>query len=153
MKTLSILQVEDTEEDVLLMEYAFNEAGIQSVLRSVPHAEAAMAYILGQRQYVERNEFPEPSLLLLDLKLPGMSGLELLDWLRNASPMPKIPVIVFTSSSQRQDVQAAYDAGANAFVTKPSGIDQLVEFLEALKVFWLRYTQFPTGLVNPAIRG
>jgi two-component system response regulator len=152
VKTLCVLQVEDTEADVLLLEYAFAEVDIQSTLRSVSSAEAAIDYLLGNGNYSDRESNPTPTLLLLDLKLPGMSGLELLKWIRTESPVPTLPVIMFSSSGQHQDVEDAYSAGANAFVTKPSGIYDLAEFVGGLKVFWLRYTQFPTVLVHPAIR-
>ncbi|HSU56706.1 MAG TPA: response regulator [Candidatus Dormibacteraeota bacterium] len=152
MKTLCVLQVEDTEEDVVLLRYAFQQAGIQSVLRAVPHGEAAMDYILGKGDFYDREAFPLPALILLDLKLPGMSGLELLGWVRSSSPIRMVPVIVLSSSSHRTDVESAYERCANAFVTKPSGIDELTELVEGLKIFWLKHTQFPAGSVNTAIR-
>jgi CheY-like chemotaxis protein len=152
VKTLCVLQVEDSEADVLLMKYAFTEADVQSALRSVPSAEAGVDYLLGHGKYRDRESFPTATLLLLDLKLPGMSGLELLKWIRSGSPVATLPVIIFSSSGQHQDVEDAYNAGANAFVSKPSGIDDLAEFVAGLKIFWLRHTQFPTALVHPAIR-
>ena len=151
MKRICILQVEDTEEDVLLMEYAFKESGLAAMLRAVPHGRAAMDYISGGEQYEDRSRFPLPHLILLDWKLPGIGGLEVLQWIRNDSEQKNVPVIVLTSSAQTHDVEAAYSSGANAFITKPSGVLELIEMLRALNVFWLHFAQIP-GAVAVAAR-
>ena len=135
----------------MLMEYAFQEAHIGATLRSVPHGQAAMNYLSGNGQYADRARFPEPHLILLDWKMPGISGLEVLQWIRSGSDHRNVPVIVLTSSGRTDDVDTAYSAGANAFITKPSGVLELIDLLRALNVFWLRFTQLP-GAVAAAAR-
>jgi CheY-like chemotaxis protein len=144
------LQVEDTEEDVELTTYAFKQAGIQATLRSVPHGRAAMDYISGAGHYGDRAKFPAPHLILADLKMPGIGGLELLNWIRTASAQRNVPVIILTSSGQADDVENAYSAGANAFITKPSGVLELIELLRALNIFWLRFAQLPDAVAPTA---
>jgi CheY-like chemotaxis protein len=148
MKTFCILQVEDTEEDVVLMEYAFREAGLENELRGVPHGQAAIDYLSGKAQFSDRRRFPLPGLILLDLKLPGIGGLDVLRWIRASSNHRTTPVIVLTSSGQESDIEESYQEGANAFITKPSGIVELIELLRAMKVFWLQYAQFPQAVVG-----
>jgi DNA-binding response OmpR family regulator len=140
-----LLQVEDTENDVILLQHAFQQADIQWPLRSVLDGQEAMDYLSGIGKYADRQKFPIPALVLLDLKLPRVMGLELLQWIRKESQIKTLPVIVLTSSGQRKDVDNAYNAGANAFVIKPSGMAELIELLKAFKVFWLRYTESPEG--------
>jgi CheY-like chemotaxis protein len=147
---ICILQVDDTEEDVMLMEYAFHEAGIGATLRSVPHGRAAIDYISGNGQFADRARFPAPHLILLDLKMPGIAGLEVLRWIRTASDHKNVPVLVLTSSAQTHDVEAAYSAGANAFISKPSGVLELIEVVRAVNVFWLRFTQLPAAVAAAA---
>src|SRR3954464_8635626 len=100
MKRICILQVEDTDDDVVLMEYAFQGAGIRATLRSVPHGQAAIEYISGHGKYADRAKFSAPHLILLDLKLPGVGRMEVLNWIRTMSHQRNIPVIVLTSSGQ-----------------------------------------------------
>jgi CheY-like chemotaxis protein len=150
VKRVCILQVEDTKEDVWLMEYAFEDSGIGAILRSVPHGKAAIDYILGNGPYGDRAEFPMPHLIFLDLKMPGEDGLEVLNWIRTASPQRNLPVIILTSSGQAHDIEKAYSAGANAYVTKPSGVLELIELLRAVNVFWLRFTQLPLAVAPSA---
>jgi CheY-like chemotaxis protein len=143
VNTFCILQVEDTDEDVFLMEYAVREAGIKNVLKSVSHGQEAIAYLSGAGKYADRCRFPLPGLILLDLKMPGMSGLEVLHWLRNESAHRTTPVIILTSSRQAEDIEQAYEAGANAYITKPSGVVELIEILRALDGFWVQHAQCP----------
>jgi CheY-like chemotaxis protein len=150
MKRICVLQVEDTDEDIQLMGYAFEEAGIGATLRAVTHGQAAIDYLSGTGKYADRTAFPLPHLILLDLKMPGLDGVELLRWIRTASVCKNIPVIVLTSSAQEQDVEAVYSAGANAFVTKPSGVLELIELLGVLKSFWLQFTQLPSAVAVAA---
>lgn len=119
-----VLLVEDDENDALLLQRAFHRARLTSLLRVVPDAEQAMAYL-------EREELP-PSLLLLDLNLPRTSGLELLEWLRSKSaPLKDLPVIVLTSSRDTDDIDKAYELGANSYMAKPNGnFDGLAEMVK-----------------------
>src|SRR5262245_23726176 len=112
------LLIEDNENDIVLIRRAFADASVINPIVLVKNGEEAMAYFMGIGAYKNRSEFPLPSLVLLDLKLPGMSGIEFLRWLRQQPEMGKTRVIVLTSSSLTRDVNDAYQAGANSFLVK-----------------------------------
>jgi CheY-like chemotaxis protein len=143
VKHFCILQVEDSQNDILLLQHAFRAAGISNPLHSVRDGQAAMDYLSGAGKYADRHHYPLPCLVLLDLQLPRVPGLKVLKWIRQEPHLQTLPVIVFTSSAQLGDIERAYRAGANAFVTKPSGIIELTELMKALKAFWLHYNQPP----------
>ena len=91
-----------------------------------------------------REKYPLPCLVLLDLKLPHVMGMDVLAWIRNQPAWKTLPVLVLTSSALQSDVDQAYQLGANAFVVKPSGIYQLAELIRLIRDFWLGANQFPS---------
>ena len=110
-----------------------------------------MAYLAGTGQFAERVRWPLPGLVLLDLKLPRRSGLEVLDWLRSQSGLRRIPVVVLTSSREVPDVDRAYDLGANSYLVKPGSPADLVAMVQALAGYWLHWNEAPTtrGVHDP----
>ena len=136
-----ILYVEDEESDVLLLQNAFEVAGVANPLRIVRDGQQAIDYLSGRGHYTDRKLCPLPSLVLLDLKLPIKSGLEVLQWMRAQPALRVIAVIVFTASCHPLDIERTYELGANCFVTKPSNIDELIELVRHFKAWWLQYTQ------------
>lgn len=131
----TILLVEDDSNDVLLLQRAFRRAGLTHALQVVSDGDQAVAYLGGDGQFADRTKHPLPALILLDLKLPRRSGLEVLEWLRNQPPEIKsLPVIVLTSSRLSEDVDRAYGLGANSYMAKPSGnYDGLAEMVKNLE--------------------
>lgn len=129
-----VLLVEDEANDVLLLRRAFHRARLTSLLQVVSDAEQAMAYLKHEPPFENLNENPEPSLLLLDLNLPGTSGLQLLEWLRaQPAPLKDLPVIILTSSRDTDDIDRAYELGATSYMAKPSGdFDGLAEMVKEL---------------------
>lgn len=146
MKPRCVLQVEDDENDVFLLEYTFKQAQVPVPLVAVRDGKQAMEYLAGIGEFADRDRFPLPRLVLLDLKLPRKSGLEVLEWMRATPSLRELPVVVLTSSSRPEDIQAAYRFGANAYLVKPPRADQLLELVKGLSEFWLRYNQVPSNL-------
>ncbi len=144
MTAAPILQVEDDQNDVTLLAYAFNKARITTAVQVVNDGRQAMDYLAGTGQFSDRTKYPLPCLLLLDLKLPGVSGFELLEWIRQQPALRTLVVIVFTSSSRPEDIERAYSLGANSCIVKPPDIQQRQEIAEYLKGWWLKYNQFAT---------
>src|SRR5688572_26142092 len=107
----TILLVEDESNDALLLERAFKRADLAPNLKVVTDGEMAIEYLGGQGKYSDRTLYPIPSLMLLDLKLPRRSGLEVLQWLREQGGFNDLPVIVLTSSRHMDDIDRAYDLG------------------------------------------
>jgi CheY-like chemotaxis protein len=134
---LSLLLVEDNEDDVFLMMRALKSAGVQLPLQTAMDGQQAMEYLAGSGKYADRTAYPVPALIFLDIKLPHLSGLEVLRWLRAHPELRRIVVIVVTSSNQAADVRLAYELGANSYVVKPASFQQLSEFAQAFKLYWL----------------
>jgi CheY-like chemotaxis protein len=141
MSRATILHVEDDSNDVLLLQHACRKAGIGFDLQSVTDGEEAIAYLRGADKFADREHYPSPKLILLDLKMPRMSGFEVLDWMRREDTLRRLPVVVLTSSNHDADVKRAYDLGANSYLVKPVGFDGLVELVKAVNYYWLTLNQ------------
>ena len=126
-----VLHVEDNPDDVLLLKLAFKKAGVAAKLEAVTDGDQAIAAL-------ETNGSPPPQCVLLDLKLPGTSGLEVLQWIRRNPRLKHLPVIVFTSSLLAEDIKTAYDMGANSYVSKPPDLDSLIALVKTIEQYWLR---------------
>ena len=132
-----ILYADDEVDDVFFMQRAFEQAEIQHPLQVVSSGEDAIAYLAGKGQYRDRQLFPLPLMLLLDLNMPKCSGFDVLTWLRGQTSFASMPVLVVTSSNQKNDVQRAYLLGANGYFVKPSKPSELLEMVKAFKDNWL----------------
>ena len=139
----SILYVEDREEDVILLKYAFKRADIQNHVEVANDGQKAIDYLSGSGKYADRSQFPMPGIVLLDLQLPYKMGLEVLEWIRQQPSLKALIVIILSSSTHHGDVRRAYELGTNAFLVKPSGVDALVDICQALKHFWLTHNRPP----------
>ena len=139
MNELSIiLLVEDNADDVMLVQYAFDKAGILNPLEVVADGDAAVDYIGRTGAYAGREGQPGPDLILLDLKLPRRSGFEVLSFVRQHELTRHTPVVVLTSSDQEADIRRSYERGANSFLVKPIGRDGLIDMASALKAYWIK---------------
>jgi CheY-like chemotaxis protein len=138
-----ILLVEDNPKDVLLIQRAFRRANATVPLQVVEDGEAALLYLSGQEPYTDRDRYPLPVLILLDLKLPRKSGTEVLMWLRQQPQLKRLPVVVLTSSKEYADINKVYDLGANAYMVKPVAFDNLVEIVKTLNMHWIIFNEKP----------
>ena len=134
----TVLLVEDNEDDVELILYAFEKASIGNPLVTVSDGDAAVAYVTASGIYADRDRYPLPALILLDLKLPRRSGFEVLDAIRQHAPSQHTPVVVLTSSDQTTDIERAYQRGANAYLVKPVSRDALLAMVQTLEAFWIK---------------
>ncbi len=149
MKRFPILCVEDEENDVFFIQRGFELAGISNPLTVVQYGEQAIEYLSGTGAFTDRRKHPLPGMVLLDVKLPNRSGLEVLKWMRAQSLFKVLPVIILSSSDRPPDVEAAYDMGANAYLMKPTVFTDLVTIFKALREFWLVHNQPPPKIVEP----
>lgn len=133
----TILVVEDSPTDVILIRRALSQAGLTNPVQVVSDGDAAVAYLAGAGDYADRTQFPLPALVLLDLKLPRRSGLEVLEWVRAQATVRRVPVVMLTSSEQRRDVNAAYDRGVNSYLVKPVEFHDLRGLLTSVSHYWL----------------
>ena len=137
-ETAVLLIVEDREDDIILMRKAFQKAGLTNPVQIVRDGEEAIAYLRGDGRYSNRAEYPLPALVLLDLKLPRMDGLEVLAWIRQQEGIRGLPVIVLTSSNRIQDVNRAYELGTNSFFVKELDFENTVEVSRLIQRYWLK---------------
>jgi CheY-like chemotaxis protein len=136
-----ILFVEDDPGQSKLMMRAFDQAGARRIFHATS-GEQVLAYLSGAGQYADRARFPMPALVVLDLKLPDFSGLQLLNAIRGRADTRRIPVVVFSGSADDKMIAAAYDAGANSYIPKTAG-KQLTETIASLVRYWLNLNQLP----------
>jgi two-component system, response regulator len=136
MSTQPLLLVEDNNDDAELTAMAFGEAKITNPLIRVCTGEEALEYLRGQGCYAGRGAAELPVVVLLDIKLPGLSGLEILEAIRADARTRHVPVVVLTSSDEETDRLAAYDRRANSYVRKPTDYDQFVAAARQLVLYW-----------------
>ena len=139
----TILLVEDEASDAVLIQRAFEKVGVRNPIAHLANGDAALAYLEGINQYGDRVKFPLPILIILDLKLPGLSGLQILKWIRTKRDLRLIPVVVLTGSADTTNIQSAYEAGANSYLLKPADRAEIVRVVEALEQYWMQVNVAP----------
>jgi len=138
-----ILLAEDDPNDVLLIQRAFQRNHVANPVQVVRDGEEALAYLSGQAPFTDRERHPLPVLMLMDLKMPRKSGLEVLAWVRHQPGLKRLPIIVLTSSNQSPDINRAYELGANSYLVKPAGFDSLLDLVKNLDMYWLILNEKP----------
>jgi CheY-like chemotaxis protein len=136
-KIPTILYLDDDDNDVVLLKHAIRCAQLNFNVQVVNDPEKASAYLGGQGAYADRKCFPFPDLILLDLKLPRMHGLEVLAWIRSQPVLKRLVVVVLTASNQDSEVNRAYELGANSYLIKPSELEALVEMVKGINAYWM----------------
>lgn len=142
----SVLLVEDNEDDVFFFRSAARKAGWSHEVAVAPDGRAALEAL--QRHLAGESAKGRLSLVLLDLKLPYVSGLEVLEWVHTRPALRFLPIVVLTSSEQEADIEAAYRLGAAAFLVKPSQPEGLTDLLRAIETFWLRANRLPAAALD-----
>ncbi len=142
---LPILVVEDNDDHVFILRRAFNKARIADQVQVAGTGEDAIAYLGGTGRYSDCHQYPLPSMVLLDLKLPGISGFEVLKWIRQHPGLKLMRVAMLTSSDLPQEIRHAYELGANMFLTKPVDLGKLVEMMKVLHALWVLHSSGTAG--------
>jgi CheY-like chemotaxis protein len=140
--TLTILIAEDNEDDLQLLQIALRRAGLANPVRIARDGEEVIEYLLGRGPYGDRREYPFPRLLILDLKMPKLTGLEVLRWVKDHPHCKVIPTIILSNSVHKTDIQQSYELGANAYLAKPASFGGLETALKDLFFFW-RHCELP----------
>ena len=138
----TILLVDDSENDIFLMRRAFKKAEFNTLLQEVHNGEQAIAYLKGEGVYSDRNEYPLPSVMLLDLNMPMKNGFDVLRFARTQPAFNRLSIIILTASMREEDVEQAYDLGASSYLVKPSTIDALADMIRCLRD-WIQINHFP----------
>ena len=143
MQKKVILLVEDNPSDVGLTKRAFEQHRIHNELVVVEDGQEALDYLFGTGAYAGRDTSVMPAVILMDLKLPKVDGLEALRRIRGHDLTKRLPVVILTSSREDQDVAMSYDLGANSYIRKPVDFQQFAEAVKALDLYWLVLNEPP----------
>jgi CheY-like chemotaxis protein len=142
MQPIEVLLVEDVAEDAELTISALKEGRVRNRVHWVEDGEEAMAFLRRQGRFAAA---PRPDLILLDLRLPCMSGREVLAEIKQHPQWKRIPVVIMTSSDDEKDIISAYDHHANCYVTKPVDMDKFLDAVRSIEDFWLTVVRLPAA--------
>lgn len=132
MRARNILYAEDDPDDVVIFKMAFKRATLPHVLHCVDDGEAAIGWLNGEGDYADREKYPLPDVLILDLKMPKRTGFDVLEWARKSSQFATLQVIVRSSSDDPQDVKRAYELGASTYFVKSASAQDVIQYLRLL---------------------
>jgi len=138
-----ILLVEDNRMDVELTLDAFKEARLLNTIYVSPNGQDALNYLFGRGKYTDRITYPIPNLVLLDLKLPGVDGFEVLRQVKSAPILRRLPVIILTSSKEEGDRALTYDIGANSYIVKPVSFNGFLDVIKQIEGYWISLNVAP----------
>ena len=140
---LTILLVEDNRDHAELVMRNMEDFQVANSIYHVEDGQAALDYLHGQGKYSDRKQFPMPHLMLLDLRLPKVDGLDVLKKVKNDTELRAMPVVILTTSDAERDMAMAYEYHANSYVTKPVNFDDFSRLLRDLGFYWLAWNKRP----------
>ena len=130
------------EKQIILLVDDSDDAHFKAALQTVNNGEAAIAYLRGEGIYGNREKFPLPTVMLLDLNMPKVNGFNVLTWVRTQPGLRRLSMIILTASSRQEDIERAFDLGANSYLVKPATMAGLIAMIRCLRD-WLDYSHFP----------
>ncbi|MBN2125804.1 MAG: response regulator [Deltaproteobacteria bacterium] len=140
----NILLVEDDEAHAELTKRAIRKAGNANRIDIVSDGEEALDYLFNRGNYADENRFPSPGLILLDIKLPGLDGIEVLKAIKEDAKLRQIPVIMLTTSEREEDISLSYRHHANSYLTKPVGFKEFEEKVRQIDFYWMLVNRPPS---------
>ena len=140
---IEVLLVEDNERDAELTMRAFKKCNLQNKLCWVKDGVEALEFMSGKGAFADRDARELPRLILLDLKMPRLNGIDVLRSLKADERTHAIPIVIMTSSNQERDLNACYELGVNGYVTKPIGFTELTNAVAKIGLFWLLVNRVP----------
>ncbi len=140
---LDILLVEDDLDDIEFTIRAFRRKNIRNRIRTVGDGEQALDYIFSRSAFADREKYPKPGLVILDLKLPKIDGVEVLRVVKNHPRLRTIPIIMLTTSRSPEDVRKCYQLGVNSYVVKPLDFEEFSDLIELIARYWLDLNLLP----------
>lgn len=142
-KTLIILMADDDADDRLLAQEAMHESRVLNELYFVEDGVQLLRYLRGDGEFSDRQAYPMPGLILLDLNMPKMDGREALAHIKADPRLRRIPVVILTTSKAEEDMVKGYDQGAASYITKPVTFDALVDLMRTLGKYWVEFVELP----------
>jgi CheY-like chemotaxis protein len=155
-----VLVAEDNENDLFMLQRAFIQIGFNTPVQYVRDGEQTIAYLAGREHFANREEYPLPCLLLLDLKMPRKNGFDVLAWIREQPMLANLRTVVLTTSDDISEINRAYQLGASSFLTKPLNFNEFKDTIQAVYNYWTSLNKPPTTqrperppIINPYLRG
>ena len=145
IRPMTVMHIDDNDDHALLVSEALSETWMESRIIRFAEAEPALNYLEQASLSTNSTESIVPDLILLDLQLPGMNGLEFLREVRNHQHTRAIPIVVLTNSEKEEEVKRAYRLGANSYIVKPLQIEDFVIRLAELNMYWFGTARVPCG--------
>ncbi|MBJ6800857.1 response regulator [Geomonas propionica] len=145
----TILVVDNDQDQAHFTKLALQRVGVITPVQSAKDGEEAIGYLSGRGAFQDRDSYPMPVLMLLDLKLPHISGVGLLSWLREQPALKRLPVVVLTTPVAEADLNRAYELGCNSFLFKPNSFNALLVMMQNLVQYWLGLNVAPELAVHP----
>lgn len=142
-KKPEILLVEDSPSDINLVKEGFKDSAIEPNLHVVTDGASAIDFLLKQGEFADNEIVPD--LIILDLNLPKKNGLEVLSMIKSRDDLKRIPVSIFTSSADENDIIRTYDSHANCYMVKPINLDEFIETIRLIEEFWIQSAYLPTA--------
>ena len=138
METMNytVLLVEDDLNDIFLVKRAFKIARLETPLQVVTDGAEAIHYLKGDGRYADRHTYPIPKLIVMDIRMPRLSGFEVIEWIKQAGPLRRIPIVIVSSSDRPDDINRAYELGANAYMVKPVNLRAVEHLFESITHYW-----------------
>lgn len=146
----SILVVEDNEDDLFLLRRGFKKAEFDPPVDVAADGKMAIDFLGRCIELFGAETQPFPALILLDLQLPYFNGFQVLQWMRGQRLLARVPVVILTSSLNNSDIERAYEAGANAYLVKPSDVDEHTRIAQGIRTFWFELNQTANFRHEPA---
>ena len=143
MSSGTLLYVEDEEDDVFFMQRACGRVGFKAELKIVPDGRSALDYLAGSGRFADRTQYPFPDVMVLDLKLPMISGLDLLKAVKSNPEYAALVVVLLTSSNQLSDLTRAYQLGVNSYLIKPSVPSEFDVLIASFHDYWFVRNRLP----------
>lgn len=141
---LDILLADDDMDDCLLIKDAFEENNISKSINMVHNGEDLLNYLAHNEPYNDKEKYPLPDLILLDLNMPKIDGREALKQIKDDPVLKQIPVIILSTSSSPEDISDTYANGANSFITKPLSFNSMVKVMDSINSYWFQTVKLPT---------
>jgi CheY-like chemotaxis protein len=135
-KPVTVLHVDDDPNDTTLLQVACAKADVNFEVQNIEDGDQVIEYLSGMGKYADRSRYRLPGLVLLDLKMPKTTGLDILKWIRNQSSSKHLPVIVLSGSELKEDIHQAYAVGANSYLVKPPSFELLVNLVKHIGSQW-----------------
>lgn len=142
-KPITLLMAEDDEDDRMFAEEALEESKLANELYTVENGEELVDYMRGNGEYADRDAYPLPDLILLDLNMPKLDGREALQEIKDDPGLRQVPVVVLTTSQAEEDIYKTYDMGVSSYITKPVTFEDLVEIMKVLGQYWFEIVKLP----------